>query len=222
MYIADIRTAQLRPSGDGTYDLPLLDDGQVQVGVWERDPGSSPTSPTGDYDELMYMVGGRVTVTHDAGAFDLAPGTLWATPRHWNKQWSVHQTVRKMYVIDNREGGAGEAGYVANGYHLDLGEWVPRPGTLEGNPHHRSVIVQRNNQLEAGVWEATPGTFTLTRDGYDEVFCVMSGHATVHLDNGMSFDMRPGGVLLTPAGVTGTWVVHETLRKAYGIVRGRG
>jgi len=44
----------------------------------------------------------------------------------------------------------------------------------------------------------------------------------VHLDNGMSFDMRPGGVLLTPAGVTGTWVVHETLRKAYGIVRGRG
>ena len=40
MNIADIRTAPLRAAGDGTYDLPLLDDGQVQVGIWEREPAT--------------------------------------------------------------------------------------------------------------------------------------------------------------------------------------
>lgn len=221
MYIADIRTAPLRPAGEGTYDLPLLDDGEVQVGIWEREPATFGGT-TGDYDEIMYMVSGRVTVAHADGEYDIAPGTLWATPRQWTKQWTVHQTVRKMYVIDNRAGGAGAPAHLSNGHVLELGDWVPRPGAISGDPHHRSVIVSRNNQLECGIWEATPGTFPLTCDGYDEVFCVLSGHATVHIDGGMSFDMRPGGVLLTPAGTKGTWVVHETLRKSYAIVHGRG
>ena len=60
------------------------------------------------------------------------------------------------------------------------------------------------------------------RDGYDEVFCVLSGHATIQIDGtdgpGQSFDLRHGSVLLTPAGLTGRWLVHETIRKAYTIV----
>ena len=51
---------------------------------------------------------------------------------------------------------------------------------------------------------------------------MLSGHATIQIDGtdgpGQSFDLRPGSVLLTPAGLTGRWLVHETIRKAYTIV----
>jgi uncharacterized cupin superfamily protein len=50
------------------------------------------------------------------------------------------------------------------------------------------------------------------------VFCVLSGHATLHIDNGPSFELVPGAMILTPSGVTGRWVVHETLRKAYVVI----
>lgn len=51
---------------------------------------------------------------------------------------------------------------------------------------------------------------------------VLSGHATLHVDGsegpGQSFDLRSDSVILTPAGLTGRWVVHETIRKAFTIV----
>ena len=72
------------------------------------------------------------------------------------------------------------------------------------------------------MWQCSPGEFSFRRDGYDEVFCVLSGRATLHIDGaygpGQSFELVPGSVILTPAGLTGRWVVHETIRKAYGIV----
>jgi uncharacterized cupin superfamily protein len=51
---------------------------------------------------------------------------------------------------------------------------------------------------------------------------VLSGRATLHIDGpagtGQSLSLVPGAVVLTPAGLTGRWHVHETLRKAYTIV----
>ena len=221
MYVPDILTAPLRQIGPTTWDYPFLDDGEVQIGIWETTPVEFP-GPTGDYDEAMFMVSGRSSITHPEGVYDIAPGSLWTTPRHWAGAWSVHQTVRKMYVIDNRAGAAATPAHQPNVYTADLGAAKPRPVVISGDPRERSVAVSSHNRLEAGVWECTPGTFPMRRDGYDEVFCVLSGHATMHIDGGLSFDLRPGSMLLTPAGTTGTWVVHETLRKAYMIVSDRG
>ena len=41
-----------------------VDDGEVQIGVWEATPGEQRGS-TGDYDEVMLMVDGRGSVEHD-------------------------------------------------------------------------------------------------------------------------------------------------------------
>lgn len=221
MYVPDIRTVPLRPSGAHTSDLPIVDDGELQVGIWECTP-CEEAGPTADYDEAMFMVSGRVTVQHPEGVYDIAPGTLWSTPRHWHGDWTTHQTVRKLYVIDHRPGGAATPAHMANAYSADLGEATPRPVVLSGDPRERSVAVSEHNRLDVGVWDCTPGSFPFRRDGYDEVFCVLAGHATIHFDNGLSFELRPGAVLLTPAGTTGRWVVHETVRKAYMIIRERG
>jgi len=222
MYVPDILTVPLRRTDEQTSDYPLLDDGSVQIGIWECAKGQLHDELGGDFDETMFMVAGRADVHRPDGTYDLAPGTLWTTPRHWGSDWRVHQAVRKLYVIDQRPGEPGPATHLPNAYSAVLGEPARRPVVLAGDPHESSSTLWAHNRLETGVWQCTPGEFPFRRDGYDEVFCVLAGHATVHLDGtegpGQSFDLRPGSVLLTPAGLTGRWVVHETIRKAYTIV----
>lgn len=221
MFAPDILAAPLEVTGAVTKDLVFVDDNGLLVGIWECAPGVYD-EPTTDYDEMMFMVSGRVTVVHPEGSLDIAPGTLWTTPRHWPGVWHVHQTVRKLYVIDPREGGSGVLAHCSNAHRLDLGSATPRPVVIAGEPCERSVDIATTNRLEVGVWECTPGEFPFTRDGYDEVFCVLSGRAELHFDDGRSFELHPRSVILTPAGSRGRWVVHETIRKAYTIIRDRG
>lgn len=185
MYLTSILDTPLRPTGPVdpahpsaavTADLPFVD-GVLQIGVWECTPGAFDGT-TGDFDEIMYLVSGRATVTYvdDEGvsaSLDLSPGTLWVTPRNWSCTWAVHQTIRKMYVIDHRP----------------------------------------------GVWECTPREFPLRRDGWSEIVAILSSRATIHADTGMRLDLGAGSVYYTPVGFTGRWQVHETIRKAYGIIR---
>jgi uncharacterized cupin superfamily protein len=221
MYARDILAAPLEVTGDATRDLVFVDDDGLLVGIWECAPGVYD-EPTTAYDEMMFMAAGRVTVVHPAGSLDIAPGTLWTTPRHWPGVWHVHQTVRKLYVIDSRPGDDGQLRHLSNAHLADLGEWTARAVVLAGDPRERSVDLATPNRLEVGVWECTPGEFPFSRDGYDEVFCVLSGSADLHFDDGRSFELFPGSVVVTPAGTTGRWVVHETVRKAYTVIRDRG
>ena len=211
-----------RPEEALTADWPLLDDGDVQIGIWSCTRGQF-SGTTADENETMYMVSGRATVTHDGGNHDIAPGTLWTTPRHWASTWTVHQTVRKLYVIDKRPGEAGETTHLANAHAAILGPPNPRDNPIAGTPHEASASLWTHDATDVGVWQCTPGEFSFQRDGYDEVFCVLSGHATMHFDGphgpGPSYELVPGAVILTPAGTTGRWVVHQTIRKAYTIIR---
>jgi uncharacterized cupin superfamily protein len=230
MYTPSILDTPLRPTGPvdpsrpddaQTADWPMLDDGQVQIGVWSCSPGTF-TGTTGDENESMYMVAGRATIDHADGSYDLAPGTLWTTPRRWNSTWHVHQTVRKLYVIDQRPGAAGSSTHLSNAHDSELDQPTQRASPLAGTPHEASRSLWMHDQLDVGVWECTPGEFTFRRDGYDEVFCVLSGRATLHIDGpngpGQTFALVPGAVIVTPAGATGRWIVHEPIRKAYTII----
>ena len=77
--------------------------------------------------------------------------------------------------------------------------------------------VSTDGAIEAGVWECTAGTFTASRDGYDEVCTIVSGTATVTASDGTVTELSPGTVFVTPAGWTGTWRLHTTVRKTYVI-----
>ncbi len=221
MYAQNILSANLVPIQPQTSPAQSLwewgYDG-VEVGIWECEPGTM-SSVTGDYDEMMCIVSGRLTVSHDDGEYDIAPGTAWVTPRHWRSTWAVHQTVRKLYVIDNRPGTAAPAAHLANAHTMTLGAPTPRANPIKGAPHESSAELWVHNGLNVGVWEATPGSFPASRDGYDEVFLCLSGAAAMTGNDGVRYDLSPGSVLLTPAGFTGRWDVSETFRKVYCIIK---
>ncbi|GAA3393564.1 cupin domain-containing protein [Cryptosporangium minutisporangium] len=69
-----------------------------------------------------------------------------------------------------------------------------------------------------GVWQITPGEVTDTEA--DEVFTVIHGRATIHVDGGPTYDVGPGDVAVLHAGDHTRWVVHETLRKVYTVALG--
>lgn len=100
----------------------------------------------------------------------------------------------------------------------DLPPRVPKPTSVDGQTETSlDVWVSPDGHLETGIWECDPGTFTATREGYDEVATILSGRATVVDSTGVSTELAAGSVLVTPAGWAGTWTVHETMRKIYVI-----
>jgi uncharacterized cupin superfamily protein len=80
-----------------------------------------------------------------------------------------------------------------------------------------SLWTSPDGNYEMGVWECSPGTFTARRDGYDEVAHIVAGTATVSSVAGDTVELAPGSVFVTPEGWTGTWTIHDTLRKTYFI-----
>jgi hypothetical protein len=106
-------------------------------------------------------------------------------------------------------------------HHIDalaLPEGVLKPTSLSGQlESFTDVWVSTDAGLETGVWECTPGTFTATRVGYDEIAHIVTGTATVTDSHGVISELAPGTVFVTPEGWAGTWVVHEPMRKNYTI-----
>lgn len=93
-------------------------------------------------------------------------------------------------------------------------EPVP-PGTevVAGTPTAAVAALGEVGDVEVGIWEMTPGA---ARDvEAEELFVVVSGHATLTFDDGEVIDLRAGSVVRLGAGDRTTWVVHDTLRKVY-------
>ena len=69
-----------------------------------------------------------------------------------------------------------------------------------------------------GIWQITPGTVSDTEA--NELFVVVSGRATIAVEDGGTFDVGPGDACVLREGDRTVWTVHETLRKAYHITLG--
>ncbi|CAB4885888.1 unannotated protein [freshwater metagenome] len=214
MYVPDILTAPANATVGSIGEWSFLDDGVARIGVRERAPGTYSDSGAG-VDEMIFSAAGRYSVAHDGGAFDVVPGSSWVKPRNWASTTTVHQASREMYVIDTRAGESAPPAFLSNAYTLDLGTPNPRANPRAGEPKDSLHIMWEHNGLETGVWECTPGSFGISRDGYDEVMMILSGRATMHATNGHIFTLQAGSVLLTPEGFVGYWIIEETIRKVY-------
>lgn len=92
------------------------------------------------------------------------------------------------------------------------------PGQSEGVTDVWTVPGASPGPIETGVWEATPGSFTATRDGYHEICYLVSGRITLVEDGEEPLDLYAGDLFVTPAGWRGVWHVHETVRKVFVII----
>ncbi len=73
-------------------------DGRAESGVWACTPGKWRCTVTSD--EFCHFLAGRATYVHDSGdVIEIAPDTAAFFRRGWTGTCTVHQTVRKIYLI---------------------------------------------------------------------------------------------------------------------------
>jgi uncharacterized cupin superfamily protein len=98
---------------------------------------------------------------------------------------------------------------------VNAGEHAAKPTSSTPGQTEVSLRVWEGDDVKTGIWEVTPGTFTATREGYNEICQILSGTATITEADGGSFEVGPGSLFVTPAGWRGSWTVHEPLRKMW-------
>ena len=82
-----------------TRSQVFLDNATVTAGTWECEPGVSRWEFT-TRGEVIYVLTGRMTVREDGGELvELTAGSSCIFPIGWKGQWTVHETVRKVFVI---------------------------------------------------------------------------------------------------------------------------
>jgi uncharacterized cupin superfamily protein len=99
---------------------------------------------------------------------------------------------------------------------LELEDWPLEPDQIvDGDPQvsGRVLDTSADGKVERGVWQHTAGVSRDTES--DEVFVVLTGRATIEVEDGPTLEVGPGDVGLLHAGDRTTWTVHEDLRKIF-------
>ena len=74
-------------------------DGSIDVGVWECGPGRF-TAVRDGVTEVCQILAGRATIEGEDGvSAELGPGSAIVLPSGWRGTWTIHETVRKTYVM---------------------------------------------------------------------------------------------------------------------------
>ncbi len=104
--------------------------------------------------------------------------------------------------------------FLAAAHDAALEDWGALPEAT-GEPMQTSgTTLWSDGEQEAGVWECTPGPSHWTLDS-NEFVHVLSGRMTVTPDGGAATEMGPGDTAVFPRGWTGSWQIHEVIRKLY-------
>ena len=99
----------------------------------------------------------------------------------------------------------------------DLEDWGPREGADAGAPHMSGRIFFEGNGIQVGVWECTPGGWSIDNRPDHETVQILAGRAKLTNADGTSVELTPGDVLTLPQGWSGRWDILETVRKLYVI-----
>lgn len=74
-------------------------DGRLEIGIWECTEGHF-TAFREVAAEKCLIISGRVTIKDDRQSRDIGPGDFLAMPLGWRGEWTVHERVRKLYILD--------------------------------------------------------------------------------------------------------------------------
>lgn len=106
--------------------------------------------------------------------------------------------------------------FLAGAGTADLEDWGPLDEAT-GEPMSTSgVELLADDDSSAGIWQCTPGPSRWTLETH-EVIHLVAGRMTVTPDGGEPSEIASGDVAVFPRGWTGTWDIHETVRKVYAI-----
>ena len=99
---SDLEVDDLDPakvvSGDPEVRVLALHDSEsLAVGVWQHSAGVSTDV---EADEVFVVLSGRATVeVVDGPTLEIGPGDVGLLPAGARTTWTVHETLRKVYVV---------------------------------------------------------------------------------------------------------------------------
>lgn len=77
--------------------LPLHDAADLAIGVWQHGAGVSTDV---EADEVFVVLRGRATIAVEGGpTLEVGPGDVGLLPAGARTTWTVHETLRKVYVV---------------------------------------------------------------------------------------------------------------------------
>jgi hypothetical protein len=98
----------------------------------------------------------------------------------------------------------------------ELEDWGPLDEATGVAMATSGIEVWADGDHSGGVWECTAGPSHWTLET-NEVIHVVAGRMTVTPDGGDALELSAGDVAVFPLGWSGTWDIHETVRKVYTI-----
>jgi uncharacterized protein len=98
----------------------------------------------------------------------------------------------------------------------ELEDWGPLPEATGEEMMTSGLTLWQDGDQEVGVWECTPGPSHWTLETHEFVQ-ILAGRMTVTPDGGEPTEIGAGDTAVFPRGWTGSWQIHETVRKVYVI-----
>jgi uncharacterized protein len=106
--------------------------------------------------------------------------------------------------------------YLANAASAELADWGPLEEATGARMQTSGLTLWHDGDQEAGVWECTPGPSYWALET-NEFVQILTGSMTVTPDGGEPQKIGAGDVAVFPRGWSGSWEIHETIRKVYVI-----
>jgi uncharacterized cupin superfamily protein len=95
--VDDLDPATVAADHPETRSLALYDGEDVAIGVWQHSTGVSTDV---EADEVFVVLSGRATVAVEGGpTLEIGPGDVGLLPAGARTTWTVHETLRKVYVL---------------------------------------------------------------------------------------------------------------------------
>lgn len=103
--------------------------------------------------------------------------------------------------------------------HDRLEDWGLKPGADSGQPMTRGCVLKTWENVETGLWECTPGGWTVEDRPDEESVIILAGRARVTDAGGAVTEISEGSTVVFPRGWHGRWDVEETIVKYYVSIR---
>ena len=100
-----------------------------------------------------------------------------------------------------------------------LEDWGLKPGADSGTPMTRGCVLKTWENVETGLWECTPGGWTVGDRPDEESVIILAGRARGTEASGAVTEISEGSTDVFPRGWYGRWDVEETIVKYYVSIR---
>jgi hypothetical protein len=105
---------------------------------------------------------------------------------------------------------------LANAADAELEDWGPLDEVTEHPMTTHGAELWVDGEASAGIWQCAPGPSRWKLET-NEVIYLVAGRMTVTPDDGEPAEVGVGDMAVFPTGWTGTWDIHETVRKVHSI-----